>query len=229
MGKLISYIRVSTQRQGASGLGLEAQRAAVVGYAKSAGHEIICEVQEIESGRKCNRPQLAQALARCKLHKAVLVVAKLDRLARDVAFLATLMNTGVEFVACDNPHANRLTLHILSAVAEDEARRISDRTRVALAAAKARGVQLGGSRSHIFSGEERARGAKTGGATRAQQARERALALAPVLDELRGEGITTLQALADALNARTIPTACGGHWHATTVRNLNKTILEARQ
>ena len=229
MGKLISYVRVSTQRQGASGLGLEAQRAAVVGYAKFAGHEIICEVREIESGRECDRPQLAHALALCKLHKATLVVAKLDRLARDVQFLATLMNTGVEFVACDNPHANRLTLHILAAVAEDEANRISQRTKAALAAAKARGVQLGGSRSHAFTNEERARGAKSGGATRAVQAKERALALAPVLDELRGAGITTLQAMADALNERAIPTACGGRWHAMTVRNVNMTILEARQ
>src|SRR5436190_15879352 len=150
MGKLISYIRVSTSRQGASGLGLEAQRAAVSSYAKHAGHSIVCEVREIESGRKCDRPELARALSLCKLHKATLCVARLDRLARDVAFLANLMNAGVDFVCVDNPHATRLTLHILAAVAEDEAKRISERTRAALAAAKARGVVLGGPRNHVF-------------------------------------------------------------------------------
>src|ERR1700682_2584937 len=124
MGKLISYVRVSTQRQGASGLGLDAQRAAVETYARSAGHSIVCEVQEVERGKRCDRPELARALALCRLHRATLCVAKLDRLARDVAFLAKLMNEATDFVCCDNPHATRLTLHILSAVAEDEAKRI---------------------------------------------------------------------------------------------------------
>jgi DNA invertase Pin-like site-specific DNA recombinase len=224
MGKLISYVRVSTQRQGASGLGLEAQRTAVANYAQLSGHDIICEIQEIESGRKCDREQLTRALALCRLHRATLIVAKLDRLARDVEFLARLMNTGVEFVACDNPHANRLTLHILAAVAEDEARRISERTRVALAAAKARGVALGGCRSHSFSAQERSCGSARGGAVRAAQARERALALKPVLDELRAKGCQTLQALADALNERRIPTERGGRWHAASVSNLNRAV-----
>lgn len=229
MGKLISYIRVSTQRQGASGLDLEAQRGAVASYAQLAGHEVISEVQEIESGRRSDRPGLTRAIALARVHNAVLCVARLDRLARDLHFISKLMHDKVRFLCCDNPNMNEMTVGIMASVAPYEAKCISERTRVALAAAKARGVQLGGSRSHAFTHEERARGAKRGGATRALEARERALALAPILDELRRAGIATLQAMADALNERAIPTACGGRWYAMTVRNVNRTIVEARQ
>jgi DNA invertase Pin-like site-specific DNA recombinase len=216
MTKFISYVRVSTQRQGASGLGLEAQRAAVAKHAE--GHTIVDEVREVESGRRCDRPQLARALALCKLHKATLVVAKLDRLARDVAFLANLMNAGVDFVCCDNPHATRLTLHILAAVAEDEAKRISERTRAALAAAKARGVVLGGPRNHVFTPAERARASVLGAAVVKVRAKERAAAIIPIIQELKQNGATSLAKIADGLNARNIPTALGGlKWYPCTV------------
>ncbi len=140
--KLVAYYRVSTKQQGQSGLGLEAQEIAVRDYAKGTGAAILAKYTEIESGKLADRPQLAKAVAHARRAKAKLVIAKLDRLARNVAFLSALMDSGVEFVACDNPHANRLTIHILAAVAEDEARRISERTKAALAAAKARGAKL---------------------------------------------------------------------------------------
>src|SRR5581483_10028207 len=131
--------RVSTVRQGESGLGLEAQRAAVEAFARQHGGTIMASYVEVETGKRSDRPELAKALAAARKAKATLLIAKLDRLARNVAFIAAMMEAGVEFVACDQPFASRLTLHILAAVAEDEARRISERTKAALAAAKARG------------------------------------------------------------------------------------------
>ena len=220
MGKLVSYVRVSTQRQGASGLGLDAQRASVAAYAAANSHTIVDEVQEIESGKRCDRPQLARALALCRLHRATLVVAKLDRLARDVAFLANLMNAGVDFVCCDNPHATRLTLHILAAVAENEANAISQRTKLALAQAKLRGVVLGGSRNHTLTPAERLAGSALGGETRRVKALERAAAIRPIIAELRGTGCNSLAALAAGLNRRGIPTAAGSVWYPATVRNV---------
>ena len=142
----VAYYRVSTERQGRSGLGLEGQRAAVAAYAKQVGATMLAEYTEVESGKRADRPELAKALPHAKRSKATLLVAKLDRLARNVAFLSAVMDSGVDFIACDNPHANRLTIHILAAVAEDEARRISDRTKAALGAAKARGTKLGSAR-----------------------------------------------------------------------------------
>ncbi len=139
--KTASYYRVSTERQGQSGLGLDAQRSAVAAYA--VGKELSGEFVEVESGRKDNRPHLSAALALCRRKRAVLVIAKLDRLARSVAFISNLMESGVEFVAVDMPQANRLTLHILAAVAEHEREMISQRTRAALSAAKMRGTRLG--------------------------------------------------------------------------------------
>jgi DNA invertase Pin-like site-specific DNA recombinase len=140
--KFVAYYRVSTDRQGQSGLGLEAQRSAVLAYVNGGSWTRIAEFTEIESGKHANRPQLAAALAACKKHKAKLVIAKLDRLSRNLAFIATLMDSGVEFVAVDNPHANKLTVHILAAVAQHEREMISQRTRDALQAAKARGKRL---------------------------------------------------------------------------------------
>src|SRR5579863_178516 len=144
--KIIAYYRVSTKRQGRSGLGLDGQRAAVEAFAKRNGGKIVASYTEVESGKRSDRPELAKALGHARLAKATLVVAKLDRLARNVAFLSALMEAGVDFVACDNEHANRLTIHILAAVAESEARAISDRTTAALKAAKKRGIALGSAR-----------------------------------------------------------------------------------
>lgn len=142
-GKFVAYFRVSTDRQGKSGLGLEAQRQAVTDYLNGGRWAFVGEFTEIESGKRNDRPQLAAALAACKKLKAKLVIAKLDRLGRNLAFIATLMESGVEFVAVDNPHANKLTVHILAAVAQHEREMISERTKAALAAAKRRGKRLG--------------------------------------------------------------------------------------
>src|SRR4051795_3734033 len=142
-GKWVAYYRVSTQKQGASGLGLEAQREAVAGHLDGGNWQLAAEFTEIESGRKNDRPELAKALATCRRIGATLIIAKLDRLARNVAFVSNLMESGVEFVAVAFPTANRLTIHILAAVAEHEAAMTSTRTKAALAAAKARGTRFG--------------------------------------------------------------------------------------
>jgi DNA invertase Pin-like site-specific DNA recombinase len=142
-GKFIAYYRVSTDRQGKSGLGLNAQRKAVEDYLNGGRWTLVNEFTEIESGKRNDRPKLEEALAACKKQKAKLVIAKLDRLSRNLAFIATLMESGVEFVAVDNPHATKLTIHILAAVYQHEREMISQRTKDALAAAKKRGQRLG--------------------------------------------------------------------------------------
>lgn len=220
MAKICAYIRVSTQRQGASGLGLDAQTAAIEAFARQNGHTIVATFREIESGKRCDRPQLTRALAKCRLLGATLCVAKLDRLARDLAFVANLMRDNVDFVACDAQYANRLTIGILAAVGEDEARRVSERTRAALAQAKLRGVVLGGSRNHTFSADERRKGSALGCATRSEASRERASQLMPIIGELRAEGRTSLQQLAEGLNARGLPTARGKAWQPMQVRRV---------
>src|SRR5258706_12921271 len=144
--RYVAYYRVSTQRQGRSGLGLDAQRKSIIDRL-CVKAQLIAEYTEIESGKRTDRPKLVKALAACRLHRAILIIAKLDRLARNVAFVSNLMEAGVEFEAVDFPTANRLTIHILAAVAEHEAKMISDRTRSALAAAKARGIRLSGFRN----------------------------------------------------------------------------------
>ena len=140
-GKFVAYFRVSTDKQGKSGLGLEAQRKAVEDYLNGGTWSLVGKFTEIESGKRNERPELVKALAVCKRQKAKLVIAKLDRLSRNLAFIATLMDSGVEFVAVDNPHANKLTVHILAAVAQHEREMIAQRTKDAVQAAKARGVR----------------------------------------------------------------------------------------
>jgi DNA invertase Pin-like site-specific DNA recombinase len=212
--RYIAYYRVSTARQGRSGLGLEAQKQAVSQHLKGA--ELISEFTEIESGRRTDRPKLAEALAACRVHKATLVIAKLDRLARNVAFVSRLMEAGVDFEACDFPQANRLTIHILAAVAEHEARMISERTRAALAAAKARGTVLGGfrGRAGTCTDLEKAR------TVRSAKALQRAVDLADTIEQLRTAGARTLRSIAAGLNAREITTARGGLWSAAQVRTV---------
>jgi DNA invertase Pin-like site-specific DNA recombinase len=155
--KFISYLRVSTAKQGASGLGLEAQRKAVEDYLNGGQWTLIEEVIEVESGKRSDRPKLAEALRLCRIHGATLVIAKLDRLSRDAAFLMKLQNDGVKFVAADMPEANHLVVGILAVVAQAEREMISARTKAALAAAKARGVKLGGDRGVTLSEDVRAK------------------------------------------------------------------------
>jgi DNA invertase Pin-like site-specific DNA recombinase len=216
-GKWVSYLRVSTERQGESGLGLEAQRAAVAAYLNGGSWRLEAEFVETESGKRSdNRPQLAAALAACKKLKAKLVVAKLDRLSRNLAFIAALMDSGVEFVAVDNPHATRLTLHILAAVAEHERAMISERTKAALAAAKARGRKLGGPKLALAT--------KLGNAANAANADRFAANVAPIIRQVQKSGATSLRAVAAALAARGIPTARGGEWNAAQVANVLKRV-----
>lgn len=216
--QIVAYLRVSTARQGASGLGLEAQRAAVQGFAAAGSHTIVAELVEVESGGKADRPQLAAALSVCRLHRATLVIAKLDRLARNVAFIANLMDGGVEFVACDMPHANRLTLHLMAAMAEHEREMISQRTKAALAAAKARGVKLGnpGGAKHLGEGAKRA--AALSAAKRSLNARQHDLAVASAIAAAQQAGFVTAPAVARQLNLRLIPAPSGGVWNRTQMR-----------
>jgi DNA invertase Pin-like site-specific DNA recombinase len=216
--QIVAYLRVSTARQGASGLGLEAQRAAVQGFAAAGGHMIVGELLEVESGSKADRPQLSAALATCRLHRATLVIAKLDRLARNVAFIANLMDGGVEFVACDMPHANRLTLHLLAAIAEHEREMISQRTKAALAAAKVRGVKLGNPNgaAHLRAGSGAA--AVKSVEARRLKARANDSAIAGMLADLTATGIASPTALARSLNERGIPGPAGGTWSSARLR-----------
>ena len=218
--QMVSYLRVSTARQGVSGLGIEAQRAALAAYASSGGHTVIAEHVEIESGAKKHRPELIAALATCKLHRATLVIAKLDRLARNVAFIANLMDGGVDFVACDMPQANRLTLHLMAAIAEHEREMISQRTKAALQAARVRGVQLGNPNGAMaLKGYAKAAASKSG-ILRANEAKQFALSLSYTISEFRNAGIEGSRAITVALNRRPIPTPTGKIWQEEQVRRL---------
>ena len=203
-GKFIAYFRVSTDRQGKSGLGLEAQRDTVMNFLNGGRWTLVGEFTEIESGKRADRPELVKALAACKKQKAKLVIAKLDRLSRNLAFIATLMESRVEFVAVDNPHANKLTVHILAAVAEHERDLISERTKAALAAAKARGKVLG-SKNIIEVG-------KLGTAALKANARRFAANVRPIIEEIMRAGVTSHNAIAAKLNERNVKTARGGVW-----------------
>ena len=214
--KCVTYYRVSTGEQGRSGLGLEAQRRAVLDYLDGNGWEIVEEYTEIESGKRNDRPELLKALTQCRLRRATLVIAKLDRLARNVAFISNLMDSGVDFRAVDFPEANRLTVHILAAVAEHEAQMISQRTKDALAAAKSRGVKLG---NDNLTDAIRAMGRQASARVIAERARKRAALVTPTIKELRAGGTNSLRALALALNDKGIPAPRGGKWYASSVRN----------
>jgi DNA invertase Pin-like site-specific DNA recombinase len=220
-GKFISYLRVSTARQGASGLGLEAQREAVSRYLNGGRWQLVQEVVEVESGKRNDRPAIAEALRLCRLHKATLVIAKLDRLARNVHFISSLMESGVDFVACDFPEANRLTVHILAAVAEHEASMISSRTKAALQAAKARGRALGGQRGSLRRMRGMAaKGTRVSTTVRQQSAAKRRDDLLPVIEELRTNGITSFRSIAKSLNNAGLTTPRGGQWSATQVMRI---------
>lgn len=218
-GKFVSYLRVSTLKQGKSGLGLDAQREAVANYLNGGKWRLIGEFVEVESGKRSDRPKLAEALRMCRSHGATLVIAKLDRLARNVAFVANLMESRVRFVCCDNPTANDLTIHILSAVAQDEAKRISERTKAALAAAKARGTVLGGLRWDVTTVGRKGRKASL--AARREKAAAYRADVLPTIQELQEQGITSLGGIAAALNARgTATPRSGGQWSAVQVMRI---------
>ena len=212
----IAYYRVSTMKQGKSGLGLSAQREAVAQYVERTGGTVLAEFQEVESGKRADRPQLALALERCRLTRSTLVVAKLDRLTRDVSFLCRLRDSGVDFVAVDNPTANALTVTILIAVAEEERRLASVRTKAALQEAKARGVRLGCPLGAKAFGDRRGLGA-----TEALQGKADAFAegLAGIVLPMHAEGLP-LRTIAERLNAEGIVTARGGQWQANSVKRL---------
>ena len=216
-GSFIAYFRVSTKRQGKSGLGLEAQRDAVRTFLNGGSWTLAGEFTEVESGKRSDRPELAKALQACRIYGAKLVIAKLDRLSRDAHFLLGLEKAGVDFVAADMPMANRLTVGIMAMVADEERRMISARTKAALAAAKKRGVKLGGFRGTKITRKAR----QAGWAAVSRRADDRAADLVPVLDELRAVGITSLAGIARALSARGIPTARGkAQWTAVQVRRV---------
>lgn len=226
--KIVAYFRVSTAKQGRSGLGLEGQQAAVDAFVSRRGCEVLATYTEVESGKLADRPQLAKALAHAKRSKATLVVAKLDRLARNVAFLSRLMESGCDFIAIDLEHANRLTIHILSAVAEGEAKAISDRTKAALQAAKARGTKLGSARPGHWKGRERARrdgstkGAAAAAAAHKAAADEAYSDLIPIITSLRTEE-KTFQQIADTLNEQGHTTRRGKPWnHVQVMRVLGR-------
>lgn len=217
--KVVAYHRVSTSAQGRSGLGLEAQRAAVQAYCRRRDCDVLGELIEVESGKIDARPGLAKALHLAKVTGATLVVAKLDRLSRNVAFLAALQESGARFVATDMPEANELTIHIMAAVAQAERKAISRRTKDALAAAKVRGTKLGnpnGAAALALAGKG------NGAAVLAiQRAAERFAAdLRPIIAAIVDEGHKSLRQIGLELNRRGVVTRRGGSWHPTTVRDI---------
>lgn len=216
-GKFISYLRVSTTKQEASGLGLEAQRKAVLDYLNGGNWELLAEYMETESRKKNDRPRLSKALGHCRITGATLVIAKLDRLSRNAHFLLGLQEAGVKFVAVDMPTANELTVGIMALVAQEERKAISARTKAALAAAKERGVKLGcpNGATHL-----RQYGNELGVEAIKRGADERASKLAEVIKEIQETGATSLREIAEELNRMNVRTARGGKWHASSVKNL---------
>ena len=213
----VTYYRVSTQRQGRSGLGLDAQRAAVKSYLDSHhGGVELATFTEVESGKVNERPQLDAALRRCRQTRATLLVAKLDRLSRNAAFLLSLRDAGVRFVAADMPDMNETVVGILAVIAQHERQAISDRTRAALAAAKARGVRLGNPRLRPGT---RA-GAQVAMLAAQATAKARAEELRDVVGDAREHGCTTLRQLAAHLNGLGVLTPRGGTWAAASVSRL---------
>lgn len=223
--KIVGYLRVSTAKQGQSGLGLEAQQAAVDAFVQQRRATLLRTFTEIESGKTNTRPELAKAMHYAKVTGATLVIAKLDRLSRNAAFLLALQENGTKFIAADMPDANELTVGIMACVAQAERKAISQRTKEALAAAKARGAKLGNP-----NGAQALRRAAKGNSASlvsiTAKADQHAENLRPVIDALTEEGVTSLGGIAAALNERGMQTPRGGAWHKTSVRNLLGRLLE---
>ena len=202
----VAYYRVSTQKQGADGLGIEAQRNAVKAFASG---KVIAEFTEVESGGKNNRPQIALALAYARQHRATLLIAKMDRLSRNSAFINNLLEAGVDFVAVDQPHATPLTIRILAAVAQEEREQISKRTKAALAVAKQRGVKLGGVQPSLRNKID-----------------EFDAYIRPIIQSIIDSGIVSANAVARELNQRNVRTSKGGSWQAVQVQRVLARIQE---
>lgn len=218
MPDFIAYYRVSTDRQGKSGLGLEAQQEAVLAHLQRNGGRLIESYTEVESGKRNKRPQLAAALKACRKYKATLIIAKLDRLARNVHFISGLMESKVDFLATDNPHANPLVIHVHAAFAQHEREQISKRTKEALAAAKRRGVILGRYGREVLSQENQ------------QNADIFALGLVDAIDQIKAAGFKTIRAIADELNRRAIPTARpGARWQRTNTHTVLRRIEQIQK
>jgi DNA invertase Pin-like site-specific DNA recombinase len=218
MAAIIGYLRVSTKGQGESGLGIEAQKASIEAYARQGGLQVTTFYTEVESGKLADRPELKKALIHARRSKARLVVAKLDRLSRNVAFLSALLESKVDFVAVDNPHANKLTIHLLAAVAEHEAEMISQRTKAALQAYKARGGKLGAELEQCrnLTPDAVARGRERSIVVRGRNATEAYSDLWPLMAELRANGMT-LAGIADRLNSEGHVTRRGRPWNPVQV------------
>ena len=220
--KLVAYRRVSTKGQGESGLGLEGQSIAIDNYIKQTGCTLVATYTEVESGRKCDRPELAKAIAHARRAGAILVIARLDRLSRDLHFLTGLMKAGVDFVACDMPTANKLTVHIMAAVAQDYAEQISDKTKMGLAAAKARGTKLGGFRAAAaakLTPEARAKAITRAAESHRAAADDAYADLMPMIRQFRAEGLS-LRQVAEKLTEAGHTTRTGAAWSHVQVKRV---------
>lgn len=214
MKKAIVYYRVSTERQGRSGLGLDAQKNTVEQFVRAFQYKVINALTEIESRKKDNRPVLLEALKQCRKHNATLLIAKLDRLGGNVAFISALLKAKVDFIAVDNPNASKLMVHIMAAFAEHERDMISERTKAALEAAKRRGVELGTNGKYVLSKVNK------------NNADEFALKMKSIIDQIKDSGMTTVREIVHELNSRKIPTYRNKNtrWHNNTVQNILKRI-----
>jgi DNA invertase Pin-like site-specific DNA recombinase len=210
--KFVAYYRVSTTKQGINGLGMDAQRDAVARYLNGSDWKLLAEFAEVETGKRSTRQELAKALALCRKEKAVLLIAKLDRLARNAAFLLSLRDSGVDFIVVDMPNADRFTVGIMALLAEKEAEMISQRTRDGLAAARRRGIKLGNPRP--------AQALKVAQTANSARADAYVLNLIPVIREIRAAHVNTLRKMAQCLNARGVKTSTGKAFAAQTVKNV---------
>ena len=217
--RFVAYYRVSTKRQGRSGLGLDAQKSAVENYLNASDYELVRSYTEVESGKRTDidRPQLHQALAACRVHKATLIISKLDRLARNAKFLFELQDSGLDFICCDMPSANRLTIGIMALVAEEERKMISKRTREALQAAKARGVRLG---TNNLTNEGIKKGILNAIEARKSKANAFCNDIVGVINSIKETGYTSLNAIADELNKRGITTYRNCQWKPNSVKRI---------
>ena len=217
--RFVAYYRVSTKRQGRSGLGLDAQKSAVENYLNNCNGEVVSEYTEVESGKRTDidRPMLHEALAACRVHKATLVISKLDRLARNAKFLFELQDSGLDFICCDMPSANRLTIGIMALVAEEERKMISKRTKEALAAAKARGIKLG---TNNLTSEGVKKGVLNAVEVRKSKSNSFCMDIIGVINSIKETGYTSLNAIADELNKRGITTYRNCQWKPNSVKRI---------